>query len=96
MYVMIRTYMCMCYAGLLVSGMAVYSWPHCIANWTVIQGKVEILKQWCTNSKYWVAQANKLWMVAPNVFGSSVRSLRHVTELAHRILRLLLAVRKMF
>ena len=74
--------------------MALYIWPHYISNWKGIWEKVEILKQGYTNSRYQVAQATKLCMVAPNICGSSIQSLRHVTQLVHRILRLLLDVWK--
>jgi len=53
-------------------------------------GKVEVLNQGCSNSRYLVSQATKLYMVMLNICGSSGQSLLHVTQLAHRILRWLL------
>jgi hypothetical protein len=57
-------------------------------------GKVEELKQGCSNSRYLVARATKLYVVVLNICGSSVQSLLLVTQLAHRILRWLLDVWK--
>ena len=48
------------------------------------------LLQGCAIHKRQVARANKLCMVAPNICGSSVCNLLHVTVLARRILRWLL------
>ena len=54
-----------------------------------------VLSQECANPKHHVSQVTKFCMVVPNIFGSSIQNLLHVTAVTPIILQWLVDVWKM-
>ena len=64
------------------------SYPSVLDQNQIFQNLYQL--QRCTNPGHQVAQVTKFWMVMPNICGSSVWNLLHMTHLAPRILKWLL------
>ena len=64
------------------------SYPSVLNQNRIFQNLYQL--QRCTNPGHQVGQVTKFWMVVPNICGSSVWNLLHVTLLAPRILKWLL------
>jgi hypothetical protein len=80
-----------CRTPLIVSKIIMYNWH--INSWiTVIHQKP--VKQECINPGRQVVVATKFCTLTPNIFGSSVWNMLHVTILVPKILRWLLCIWK--